>query len=936
MLRRKRNGWETFVFASLMLSALAIGGYAEAAKAPVRTYVGATACSYCHLGEHEGWVQTAHQQIVRDGASETSYVNDADDSGRSDFFDPGKVLVTALPGGSAFDQFGADAPILGKNNRLGPFVQIGATKYAIAYTIGGSADTNPEVADGDFDGRILNGEAQWKQLYITKIGASHYILPIQFNAKTAEYVPYNTGDWYDEDNLPIAKADVKNDVTAYERRCAGCHSTGVTAKLNNNGFWTMGFTDMDVACEACHGPGSDHVVAPTVALKKATIVNPATLVSTTDLNDDGVVNGVDNLIAQNNVCYQCHQQGTGHYGTGDSDDGALLYPSMIGSNGKPVLYQPGQDLRDYFTISQNPNDYWGAHDENGNGMIDVGAEEFIASASNMQQGQDHANGPHAADKTYDHPCFVCHDMHDTGNPFDDWLPHLVTAEIDGVSTSAGRNSLCLTCHATHGDFDDITVADVEIYTAAVTQSVKNHVKNRAFMDVGFETRCTSCHMPPTAKSAIEPGITVGRNGPEEVRGGDMHSHTFEPIWPGFVMQPEDFSWTEFLLVDGFQVGPMPDSCTSCHAHDPAGGSDNIVTQWASSGHADGYGEPFNHWNGEGEVQQGCARCHSSGGFQQLAESSAGGGLPDFDAVTAQSASYPKVLNCETCHVPNGGGETRWQAGQLQQIPFPSGAVKDLGDSSNICMQCHQGRESGKSVENASLPRGFINLHYFAEAAMYFGTDVTAGYEQPDMPYGPYAGQNGFIGHEQIERQNCIQCHLNTTNQETGGVKKDHDFFPNIEDCSGCHYDEEGFPLEDFDQLGEPFGWGLNPVYRKYYDYDGDGVIESFRHEVDGMQATLIVEMNRYAKAHGLTAIMYTPGSYPYWAKASCYQSDSTCVAPQPQGTYTFSDRELLGAAFNYHLAQDPGAGIHNHNYVVQVVYDSVLAMGGAPGYMVRP
>ena len=594
------------------------------------------------------------------------------------------------------------------------------------------------------------------------------------------------------------------------------------------------------------------------------------------------------------------------------------------------MYQPGKDLRKFFTISQNPNNYWGAHDENGNGMIDVGAEEFIASASNMQQGQDHANGPHAADKPYDHPCFVCHDMHDTS------LPHMVAGEVEGVPNT-GRNTLCLACHATHGDFAGLSDDDVVNDPAKVTTVVRAHVKGRAFMDVGFETRCTSCHMPPTAKSALEPAITIGRSGPQLVRGGDIMSHTFEPIWPGFVMQPAEFRWTDFDLIGSVQVGPIPDSCTSCHAHDPnVPENDNIVTQWAKSGHADGYGEPFNHWNSTGEVESGCARCHSEAGFKQLADSSDANGVPaytlnafgtnpTFTAVTAQSAIYPKVLNCNTCHEENGGGETVFGAGKIQQVAFPSGVEKSLGDSSNICMQCHQGRESGLSVVNATLPRGFINLHYFAEAAMYFGTDVTAGYEDPTKPY---AGQNGFAGHEQVERQTCIQCHLYTTNQQTGGVKKDHDFFPNIEDCSGCHDNEQGGPLTSFKDLGEP-------SFYTNADYDGDGVAESFRHEIDGMQARLVVQMNAYAAAKGLPAIMYTPGVYPYWAKASCYQSDPTCV-PVSTGSYTFSDRSLLGAAFNYHLAQDPGAGIHNHEYVMQVVYDSFVAMGGAPAAMTRP
>ncbi len=915
-MNRLRTGWLPALYVCLIVTALTAPGEALAKKAAAGpTYVGSAVCGTCHLGKHETWSQTAHAQILRDGSEETSYINDGDNSGHSDFFDGPKQDIRNLPGGDAFTAFGDNAPKLGKNKKLGPFVKIGSTKYSIAYTLGGSAVQSPTVADADGNGLILDSEAQYKQLYLTKIGASHYLLPIQFNAKTGEYVPYNTSEWYDQNNEPIAKTGVKSAVTAYERRCAGCHSTGVEVKLNNNGFWTMSFADLNVACEACHGPGSDHVAAPTVALKKATIVNPETLVATTDLNGDGSINTVDNLVAQNAVCYQCHRQGTGMYGSGD---GALLYPSKDDGSGKPVLFNPrDQDLRDFFTISQNPSDYWGFHDENGNGLIDVGADEFLASAISGNQGTDHSNGPHAADKSYDHPCFVCHDVHETGNPY------MIVTENEGVPVpdplsdrSQQRNNLCLSCHATHGDFAGLTQQELIDGSSNITTVVRAHVKGRAFMDVGFQTRCISCHMPPTGKSAIE---------------GDTAGHVFEPIWPGFVMQPAEFEWTDFELIDGFKIGPMPNSCTSCHAHDPASGSDNIVTQWAMSGHADGYGEPFNHWNGEGEVSSSCARCHSQGGFKQLADSSAGGGLPDFNAVTAQSASYPRVLNCNTCHEENGGGETVFQAGKLQQVVFPSGAVKTLGDSSNICMQCHQGRESGLSVVNAS-PGGngyyrFINRHYFAEAAIFFGSEVTAGYEYPGKTY---AGKNGFIGHEQVHRQNCIQCHMNTEDPQTGGIKKDHDFFPSVEDCQQCHSNEQGGTLTSFKDLGEP---DLIPTGN--VDYDGDGKKESFRHEIDGIQARLLVQMNAYAKANGLDPITYTPGGYPYFFQASCYMSDPGCT-PEALGSYSTFDKPLLEAAYNYHCAQDPGSGIHNHKYVIQTIYDSFIDMGGAPGYMIRP
>ena len=63
------------------------------------TYVGAEVCAGCHVDNHSGWAATAHQQILRDGAVETSYVNDGDASGRADFFDGAVMdLATAAAG----------------------------------------------------------------------------------------------------------------------------------------------------------------------------------------------------------------------------------------------------------------------------------------------------------------------------------------------------------------------------------------------------------------------------------------------------------------------------------------------------------------------------------------------------------------------------------------------------------------------------------------------------------------------------------------------------------------------------------------------------------------------------------------------------------------------------------------------------------------------
>jgi hypothetical protein len=103
-----------------------------------------------------------------------------------------------------------------------------------------------------------------------------------------------------------------------------------------------------------------------------------------------------------------------------------------------------------------------------------------------------------------------------------------------------------------------------------------------------------------------------------------------------------------------------------------------------------------------------------------------------------------------------------------------------------------------------------------------------------------------------------------------------------------------------------------------------------------MQANLILAMSEYAEAEGYTPIMYTPGAYPYWKPASCYLHLPGCDPVAVGFAYAFPDKPLLGAAYNYHSAQDPGAGIHNHKYIIQVLYDSIEGVGGSLAGLTRP
>jgi predicted CXXCH cytochrome family protein len=90
----------------------------------------------------------------------------------------------------------------------------------------------------------------------------------------------------------------------WRRSCAYCHVTGYDQE-------TMEYTEMGVGCEACHGPGSQHVLAPDIE-KGEFIINTGKLPRH----------------LQADVCGQCHNRGT-------SPDGKFNHP---------VNYHPGTRL----------------------------------------------------------------------------------------------------------------------------------------------------------------------------------------------------------------------------------------------------------------------------------------------------------------------------------------------------------------------------------------------------------------------------------------------------------------------------------------------------------------------------------------------------------------------------------------------------------------
>ncbi len=308
-----------------------------------------------------------------------------------------------------------------------------------------------------------------------------------------------------------------------------------------------------------------------------------------------------------------------------------------------------------------------------------------------------------------------------------------------------------------------------------------------------------------------------------------------------------------------------------------------------AGHFAGSEEAFRHWDEEGDVPGGCVKCHT------------GMGLPEFlkEGVTT-SMKPSNGLMCETCH----NDLTKFTRYEVKSVPFPSGASLTFGDTkmdANLCLECHQGRESTVSMNKALAAAtdadavveklGFKNVHYFAAGATLFGTEAKGVYEYTGKTYA------GRFKHVEGKFETCTDCH------DTHGLA------PKVSECKTCH------------GVDDPTAIRMNTKD----DVDGDGdVKEGLAGEVDGMAKAVYAAMQAYAKDVVKKPIVYNAAAYPYFFD----DANGNGKVDEGEKAYASWTPRLLKAAYNYQYVQkDPGAFVHNGKYILQVLYDTLEDLG---------
>src|SRR5271157_963263 len=326
--------------------------------------------------------------------------------------------------------------------------------------------------------------------------------------------------------------------------------------------------------------------------------------------------------------------------------------------------------------------------------------------------------------------------------------------------------------------------------------------------------------------------------------------------------------------------------------------------WKLSAHADAKAVAFTHWDTTNpqQIPATCAECHSRPGFIDFL---------GVDGTTAGKVDNPAAigttLTCYVCH--NEATST------LDSVTFPSGKIVTGLSPVAACIDCHAGRASTETVDDAigkaalasddtpSATFAFVDSHSISGATS-FGAEAQGAYEYADKTYqGRFIRGGNFF--------TCIQCH------------DPHTLKVNADYCTECHTFTGG---------------DVKNIRVNTTDYAGDGnTQEGVAFEIQHMQDDLLVAIQAYAKKTSGVPIVYDQKTYPFFFIDTNNNGKADPDELNANNQYNAWTPRLLRAAYNYnYVSSDPGAFAHNSTYTIQILYDSLADIGGNVSGMTRP
>lgn len=458
-----------WILAAAMLCMLASAtGFAQ-------TYQGTQYCQLCHSGsagnQFAHWQNTLHAKVHHppDTVMMRTWLNfqNGDSISMGSSYGNVKVYLSRV-GNDYFARLGPTGP-----------------SYKVAYTYGWG----------------------YKQRYLVKIDTSYYILPIQWNLRgyldnsSGNWVSYNPNTWFTSTGDLVPTNSMTFRKKSWDKNCMGCHVTGGTVSTVIAGpdtQWVARWANnsninMNSGCESCHGPS-------TGGAGQGHQMNPAEL---------------SGRRAKLEVCGQCHNRASSWRGPGLVGTHEYNKNELAGTHFSPA--DTAHPLNEFMNFDLPPNAAGGR----GTWV------ETSVPRQHHQQYHDMIGSAHYTNPWVEVTCFTCHAAHKpTPNP--KLVVDSLTVGPDRFRVSDENNTLCLSCHATHGPFSAIPkawVGNPVLYHDSIGAVVNLHTRHGLYdptnqLQSGGGGRCSKCHMTKTAITA---------------RAFDISAHTWGVISPNLTL-----------------------------------------------------------------------------------------------------------------------------------------------------------------------------------------------------------------------------------------------------------------------------------------------------------------------------------------------------------------------------------------------------------------
>ena len=439
---------------------------------PVSGYTGSSACASCHPGEHATWKASYHRTMTQLATPE-SVIPPFD--GRTLAWGPRKTVL----------------------ERRGDEYWVQLYDYA-----------RPDPIEGEWRRIVMTTGSHTVQHYWAQTGHARIIERMPF----AYYIPQER--WIPLEAAFIQPPDSFIPLGGWNDNCLACHSTNPrphVEELNTQ------VSELGIACEACHGPGAEHVdryrAAPLARYIRYL----------TDGDDDSIVNPrkLDHR-RSTEICGQCH----GLRFLGPTEE--LAYAKT------GYTYRPGDELNEATLVVQYPLDDAAVQD-----LIDrdpgIRKGTLRLVKQRIERAYPPKDGSHWPDgrplspalelnALLDSACYTkgemhcgsCHTMH---QPVDDprsersWANDQLGVGMDGDAacvschaeseysrtehthhTEASSGSACLNCHMPYQNYG--------ILKGIRTHTIKSPNVQES-VETGRPNACNQCHLDMTLAWAAE-------------------------------------------------------------------------------------------------------------------------------------------------------------------------------------------------------------------------------------------------------------------------------------------------------------------------------------------------------------------------------------------------------------------------------------------------